>query len=268
MMNRENMFSRRTAMVGLGATFVGAVGALHGWEPGIGRPYAQAETVEIPFGAFVGEVSDGESGPTGILIAVLIDLGPVGLTSLRISVCNGSDLSAWLTADIAGSAFDMTTDDGLRVKGVIGAGGVMGTLRLPSGANRPFAATPAEGAEGLYYIAVTEDGTGIGSAERGLGLSYRPSSDRFEGVFLLPGGVGKPFSIPLQSVVLGGSEPPDEVESDGQIVYRAIVAERDDGLKIVGTFIDPRPPRSCRLVKIVTTLLSGAQSIEYVQMCS
>jgi hypothetical protein len=263
-MNGTHAISRRATMGYIGAAVAAAVSAKWAVAWGAG---GEAGLLEIPLDGFVGVLPDGESGPAGILAAMFLDAGPVGATGLRAYFCNGAEISEWFAADIAGNEFSLTAENGAALEGRIGPAAVTGTFRLPAGAERSFELHPATGAEGLYYLARSDDGRVYGAAEGGVGISYLPDGDRIEGAFVQPGGIVEPIDLPVESVRLGAS-PEGAVEPGASASYRAIVTGSGSVMKISGTFVDPRPARKCITIKQVVALADGSQQVEFVTVCN
>ncbi len=260
-MNGGHAISRRATMGYLGAALATSVGAK--WAVSWGTA-ADADLLEIPLGVFVSEAPGGESDTTGILAAIALDPGPVGMTGVHAYVCNGADIAEWFTADIAGSDFSMTSEAGATLEGSIGPAGITGRFRTLSGAERSLELHPAAGAEGLYYLARSEDGRMFGASEGGAGVSYVANGDGIHGAFVLPGGILEPIELPAKSITL--DVRPDDVAD--AVSYRAIVVGSGASLSIAGAMIDPRPPRSCVVIKRVVALADGSEQVEFVTVCS
>jgi hypothetical protein len=217
------------------------------------------------FGEFVGAVSEAESGPIGILVGVVsspINEGSATTRLIRAYVCNGTDaFFHWFEGEAASSDFALESAGGVGLDGVISESGIQGTVILESGARRGFDAAPAAGVEGLYQLAVAENGQAFGASYGGIALSYSPVDGRLEGTFVLPNSEVEALSIPQASAVLAVTAPPSTDLESGQMaanIYRAIVRGEIDGLEIVGAMVDPRP-RRCRPVQV--TLADGTTQI-------
>ena len=139
-MNGGHAISRRATMGYLGAALATSVSAK--WAVSWGTA-TDADLLEIPLGVFVSEAPGGESDNTGMLAAIALDPGPVGMTGVRAYVCNGADVAEWFTADIAGNDFSMTSEVGATLEGSIGPAGITGRFRALSGAERSLELRPA-----------------------------------------------------------------------------------------------------------------------------
>ncbi|HET9660450.1 MAG TPA: hypothetical protein VFP05_08960 [Thermomicrobiales bacterium] len=260
-MNGGHAISRRATMGYLGAALATSVSAK--WAVSWGTA-ADADLLEIPLGVFVSEAPGGESDPTGILAAIALEPGPVGMTGVRAYVCNGADIAEWFTADIAGNDFSMTSEAGATLEGSIGPAGITGRFRALSGAERSLELHPAAGAEGLYYLARSEDGRMFGASEGGAGVSYVANGEGIHGAFVLPGGIVEPIELPAESITLDVHSE----DAGATASFRAIVVGKGASLSIAGAMIDPRPPRRCVAIKRVVALADGSEQVEFVTVCS
>jgi hypothetical protein len=260
-MNGAHTISRRATMGYLGAALATGVSAK--WAASWGTA-ADADLHEIPLGCFVSEAPDDESGPAGILAAVALDPGPVGMTGVRAYVCNGADVAEWFTADLASNEFSLTAEAGATLEGSIGPAGITGRFRALSGAEQSFGLHSATGAEGLYYIARSVDGRMFGASEGGAGVSYAATDQGIRGAFVLPGGIVEPIELPAESIALDVQS--EDVSATAS--YRAIVAGNGASLRIAGAMVDPRPPRRCRVIKRAVVLADGRRQEEFVTICN
>lgn len=263
-MNGTNAISRRATVGYLGAALAAGVSAK--WAVSWGSA-ADGDLLEIPLGAYVGVISDDEGQENGTSIAVLLEPGPVGMTSVSAYLCNGDDVADWFTADIAGNAISLISDRGTALEGTIGPAGIAGTGKLPAGPEQSFELHPASGAEGLYYVVRSADGRVYGASEGGVAMSIEATGDRIAGSFVLPGGIQESIDLPADSVSLD-----DRSRDSGEVVesasFRAIVVGSGSSLRIAGAMVDPRPPRRCSVVKRVVVLSDGSQQAEFVTVCN
>jgi hypothetical protein len=109
---------------------------------------AQADPEDRYDASFVGRVegTDALIGLTpyeGQLLAYVCDGDPAELGG-------DADISAWLDGPITDGLFALSNDGGVRLEGRQTATGFEGTVTLEDGSVHGFAATAAEGDEGLY----------------------------------------------------------------------------------------------------------------------
>lgn len=155
---RSQAHTRRSVLLGLGATIAGCVGADdEGLDLDAMEFEHQGETIPIESvpNAFVGEVTD----ELFVAVGHPEGNGPYGEDSVVVYLCDDRDVAVWFTAQSPADGELTLGYPGARIDMTLGDEETTGTAEVAGEDSESFSAVPATGDAGLYW-AVQDDFAG------------------------------------------------------------------------------------------------------------
>ena len=119
-------------------------------------------------GHFVGDATPSTTQHTFVTIAANSAEEGSDTREVRAYLCDGQQISEWFRGSVSGNNLDLTSDSGAQLKGSLAPEAATGTITLPdSEKSFTFTLKPASGPAGLYNVSIADDGSFIGTSERG-----------------------------------------------------------------------------------------------------
>jgi hypothetical protein len=119
-------------------------------------------------GHFVGDATPSTTQHTLVAIAASSPEEGTDKRDVKTYLSDGQQISEWFSGSVTGNNLDLAADDGAQLKGSLAPEAATGTVTLPDTEKSfTFTVTPASGPAGLYNVNIADDGSFVGTSERG-----------------------------------------------------------------------------------------------------